>query len=109
MKAADASAILERTIATIHRHVPAGPARVRVVRWLHDLEGSLASPATLCTREQLFDAVVCDEPPDGSPSLIDELLDQVSTGALVAYLTDRLAAEAERSRRMRETIDTEAP
>jgi len=109
MKAADARSVLARVIETIHRHVPSGPSRSRVVRWLHDLEGSLASPASLCTREELFDAIVTDEPPEGEPSLLDDLLEQVSTGALVAYLNARLVDETALSRRIREDLILPAP
>ena len=49
--------------------------------------------------------MLCADVEPGEPSLLDELLEQITTTELVAYASARLAADAERSRRVREDLD----
>lgn len=96
MTAAEAIALLGR----VRAHLREAPAyaegeRNALLSELAALQCALATPALLCTRDELFDAVVCadvDAETEG-PSLLDELLEQIETSALVAAASARLQSE----------------
>lgn len=94
MTAAEAIALLSRVRAWV-RSAPAFTDRAADERnelffSLVSLESALAHPTSLCTRDQIVDAVVCaDCDETEGPSLLDELLEQISTEALKAELKAR--------------------
>lgn len=92
MTATEARRVIAVTSAWV-RQAPAftdaaANERSAVLATLGALDAALANPASLCTRDEIFAA-----------------LDQIGTGALVAYISDRLSKETERSRAVREDLD----